>query len=360
MKKCLPYSRLASLAVLLAAMLLLAQSDAAEDAARGALKLCAHVLIPSLFPYMVISSLIVSLGTADLLGRFLSPVCRALHLPKEAASAILLGALCGFPVGAKTACELCREGQLNRPQTQRLIAVANNTGPAFVIEVVGAHCWGSRGLGLTVYIAQILSALLIGVLYARICKKEESDGEAHADVPNPRSSCDILSRVADAVSSGAFAVLNVCGFVVFFAVALTLAENIFSQVPCLLPPLAAMVEFTSGVMYAARLGGTAGAFLTGFAVGWSGVSVFAQSKIFTSPLGVRLTPAAVCKAGQGILTGIAAAVYCRFFYIPSAPASTCIPVADSPTLFVLAEVLMLVLFCLVPAFFQQIGKRNPS
>ena len=51
-----------AVAVLAGAVLLLAESNAVGDAALNALKLCATVIIPSLFPYMVIAGMIVSLG----------------------------------------------------------------------------------------------------------------------------------------------------------------------------------------------------------------------------------------------------------------------------------------------------------
>ncbi len=355
--------RAAALGVLFAAVLLLKGSAAATESARGALKLCARVLIPSLFPYMVISSLLVTLGTARLFARVFSPICRPFRLPGDAASAIFLGALCGFPVGAKTACDLYRSDRLTVRQTERLIAIANNTGPAFVIEVVGAHCWGSRGFGLTVYAAQILASLVIGLVGTRVSMgRDDAEPPPQKTVGCVVSRTDILTALADAAASSALSVLTVCGFVVFFAVSLSLVGDLLTRlgVGALVPYLAAVCEFTGGVALSAQMGGVTGAFLTGFAVGWSGISVFAQCKTFTSPLGLRLRFAAVCKFFEGILTGGAAAVYYRFFFTPSVTVSTCLPVSDTPTYFVLAEVGLLVLFCLVPALFEKksIGKAS--
>lgn len=340
-----------SLAILAAAVLLLAGSDTAGEAAADAVKMCAAVLIPSLFPYMVISGMAVSLGAMRYIGRLCAPICRRVfRLPGVSAGAVLLGALCGFPIGAQTACGLYEERQLTRSQTERLIAIANNTGPAFVIEVVGAHCWGSRGFGIAVYLAQILSALCIGAVYARLTPKGPADAaEVH---PHPVPQKDVLTCFAQAVSAAAASVLTVCGFVVFFAVVTEFLRRFRGSGPWFFPA-AAILEFTQGTAAAAELGGSMGAFLTGFAVGWSGISVFAQCKVFTAPLGIRLTPAALCKGIQGLLTGLTAAVYYRFFFTRSALASTCIPVADSPHLLVLGEVFLLILFCIAPIFMKK-------
>ncbi len=352
-------SLLPAMAVLSATLLLLLRAEDAGNTATGALKLCASVIIPSLFPYMVISALIVSTGAAQLLGKPLSPLCeRLFRLPGEAAGAMLLGALCGFPIGAQAACRLYDEGQLTKSQTERLIAVANNTGPAFVIEVVGAHFWKSRGLGLTVYLAQILSALLIGAVYARLRPDPENTTAAtHASRPIRKG--DLLTKLAEAVSGSALSVLVVCGFIVFFAECLSLLTFLLQKTGTyfLLPFLSAAVEFTSGTSFAAETGGIVGAFLTGFAVGWSGLSVFAQCKVFTAPLGIRLRTAAICKAVQGVLTGGAAAVYTAFFFTPSVTASACVPLTDTPAWLVIGEVVLLILFCLVPVLCKKIGQN---
>ncbi len=358
-----PRTRYAA-AALAGAILLLAESNAAGEAASGAVKLCAAVIIPSLFPYMAVAGMMVSLGTAQLLGKRLSALTRRLfRLPGESASALLLGALCGFPIGAQTACALYEKNHLTKEQTERLIALANNTGPAFVIEVVGAHCWGRRGLGLTVYLSQIAAALLVGILYAR--RHPVSDEiPPHTDRKSIVRSQqkDILTVVADTVSSAAISVLVICGFVVFFAVVLSLSARVLTKIGAnsALPFLGVILEFTNGTAYAAKMGGIPGAFLTGFAVGWSGISVFAQCKVFTAPLEIRLTPAAICKTAQGILTGAAAAVYYRFFFKASAIASTCLPVTDTPEMLVLVEVSLLILFCLSPALYQKSKEAGVS
>lgn len=351
---------LSVLAVLSAAILLLFRAEDAEEAAVGALKLCASVIIPSLFPYMVISGLIVTLGAAQILGRPLSPLCsRLFRLPGEASGAILLGALCGFPIGGQVACRLYDEGRLTRSQTERLIAIANNTGPAFVIEVIGAHYWGSRGLGVTVYLAQILSALLIGAVYTRLRPNPEPIRVATVK-PRPVRKKDVLTKLSESVSNSAIAVLIVCGFIVFFAVFLSLISHLLQRIDAqwLLPFLGAALEFTGGAAFSAEMGDVAGAFLTGFAVGWSGLSVFAQCKVFTAPAGIRLLPAAVCKAIQGVLTGAAAALYTAFFFTPSVTASSCVPLTDTPTYLVMGEVFLLILFCLVPVISKKIGQKR--
>ena len=324
--------------LILSTVWLLVRSDTAEKSAYDALKMCASVIIPSLFPYMVISSLLVQTGASDQIGRWLSnPIKSAFRLPGCAASAVVLGALCGFPVGAKTACQLYERGSVTKWECERLIAIANNTGPSFVIEVVGAHFWGSRGMGLMIYVAQILSSVLLGWITSRKKTKPTDTQTIYT------SRCDLLQCLTTSVTHSARSVVSVCGFIVFFAVVTSLIGQIVAALPISFaaPLLGAVLEFSTGAASASDVGGIYGAFLTGFTVSWSGISVFAQCKAFTAPHGISLRFTAACKAAQGILTGLAAAVYYVLWFTPSTAASTVFPQTDIPPAFILAEILLL-------------------
>ena len=126
------------LALLCATLALMLYPQPAMEAARSGLRLCYNVIIPSLFPFFVLSSLVVELGLAGYLGRLLEGLMRPLfRVGGACASAVALGFIGGYPVGAKTAIGLYESGQCTRTEAQRLLAFCNNSGPAFILGVVG-------------------------------------------------------------------------------------------------------------------------------------------------------------------------------------------------------------------------------
>ena len=126
-----------------------------------------------------------------------------------------------------------------------------------------------------------------------------------------------------------------------------------------MPYLSVLLEFTGGTALASEMGSAVGAYLTGFAVGWSGISVFAQCKAFSARAGIRLRRTAVCKFIQGILTGTAAAVYYTFFYKENAVPCLARLHADVAYYALTAEILLLVLFCFLPFLFRD-KKSGPA
>ena len=107
-----------ALAVTLSALgALLLCSQAALESARAGLALCAQMIVPSLLPFFILSSLLQQLGLPGILGRWLSPVTQKLFgIGGAGASALLLGVTGGYPLGADAVARLRRSGALTREQ----------------------------------------------------------------------------------------------------------------------------------------------------------------------------------------------------------------------------------------------------
>ena len=134
-------------------------------AAAEALTLCGESVIPALFPFLAVSGLLVSMG----FGEWISPLFAGLmgplfRLPGQASSALLLGLVGGYPIGARTAADLYRQGLLTAGEAERLLAFCNNSNPVFLISVLGVGVFGSVRAGVWLWLIHLLSALLTGLV----------------------------------------------------------------------------------------------------------------------------------------------------------------------------------------------------
>ena len=180
---------------------------AAASAAKNGLLLCGDLIIPSLFPFFILSTLTVSLGFSTLLGRLLEPLMQPLfHQSGAGASALVLGFIGGYPVGAKTVCTLYQEQLCTREQAQSLLAFCNNSGPAFIIGAAGIAVFQSSKVGFILMAIQILSALLVGILLRP--PKQARTPELHRSTPTQRKS--VAKCITESVGQSATATLNIC------------------------------------------------------------------------------------------------------------------------------------------------------
>ncbi|MBQ4629566.1 MAG: hypothetical protein IJB70_01060 [Clostridia bacterium] len=146
------------------------------------LKLWTEILIPSLFPYLVLSQYISSSGFLTLCKPLNKIICKIFNISTPGAGVYLCSLLCGYPSGAVCTANLFNQGLCTKSEAERLICFTNNPGPMFLISAVGGCMLGSVKDGVALYIIQVISAMLIGIcLRNKTDKKYETkDNEKNA------------------------------------------------------------------------------------------------------------------------------------------------------------------------------------
>ena len=118
-------------------LILILDAKTALSGAQQGVALCLKTVIPSLFPFFVLSILL----TSSLLGSrlpLLRPLGRLCGMAEGAESLLIPAFLGGYPVGAQSVAEAFRSGQLSKPQAERMLAFCNNAGPAFLFGMAGS------------------------------------------------------------------------------------------------------------------------------------------------------------------------------------------------------------------------------
>ena len=142
--------------------------DVSAAAAREGVVLCLQTVLPSLFPFFVLSSLLVQSDVPRLLSRAMAGVMYPLFgVSGAGASALILGLLGGYPVGARTVAELYGRGEIAREEAEQLLAFCNNSGPGFFLGVCGTAVFGSARAGAYLYLIHVGAALVTGILLRR-------------------------------------------------------------------------------------------------------------------------------------------------------------------------------------------------
>ncbi len=281
---------LLGLALLAAAAALVIKPQEAIAGAKDGLTLCFNVIVPSLFPFFVLSSLVVDLGLAAYLGRAMEGLMRPLfRVSGSCAAAVALGFIGGYPVGARTALQLYQQGLCSRTEAERLLAFCNNSGPAFILGVVGAGVFGDGRVGLLLYLTHALASVIVGLLF-RFYGGTDEEERRPASRPKPIETVTLPAAFTGAVARAMQSTLNICAFVVFFAVVLRMlsAFGVLSLVAKGLSVLgfqeewarrlvAGLLELSSGVSSLQGTAHLAGRVsMAAFMLGWAGLSVHCQ------------------------------------------------------------------------------------
>lgn len=296
--------------------LVLRNSDAAIEYMGRGLTLCARTVIPSLFPFMVLSELIVSSGAGEAFGRLFSRLMRwVFGLSGAGASAVFLGSMCGFPVGARTAVSLYDRNMISKVECEHLLTFTNNPSSAFLITAVGVSLFGNRHLGIILYVTVLGTSLFVGFL-ARFFLRGRGKPEVHHHFPSGLHPGGV-EMFTSAVSTAATGMLTVCAYVIFFSAIMGALGSMMSggrvmgEVGYTL--LCGFLELTGGISEAASLSAWEPAIVLAAGIaGWSGLSVHCQVLTLCGGRGLSFRPYLCAKAIQGVLCAAVMTILLRF------------------------------------------------
>lgn len=187
-------------------LILILDGKTALEGAQQGVSLCLKTVIPSLFPFVLMSILL----TGTFLGTdipVLHPLGKLLHIPRGAESILISAFLGGYPVGAQSIAEAYRTGQLKKADAERMLAFCNNAGPSFLFGMV-TSMFPRKWMVWALWEIHIVSALLVSALFPA------KEGQVKLRTPHTPS-------LSSAMTSSIKVMVGICGWVVLFRIFIT-------------------------------------------------------------------------------------------------------------------------------------------
>ncbi|MDE6950438.1 MAG: hypothetical protein K2P64_05930 [Lachnospiraceae bacterium] len=209
-----------------------------------ALQLWFERMIPSLFPFMVLSGLILRLNLGQLFALPLYPVLGRLYrISKTMCTTLFMGFFFGFPLGAKCVAEAYELKQLSKPQAQFLLSFCNNIGPvyllSFALPLLGFSENSYSGLKIAVIAIFFGVPLLYGLILRNTVYRHIPLTETILCGESIGRKVSFIPALDASVTSACAAITRLGGYMIFFIVC-----NLPLRQTALLAPA---LEITSGL-----------------------------------------------------------------------------------------------------------------
>lgn len=275
-------------------LLLIVDTKTAIHGASEGVDLCIRVLIPSLFPFFIISVLLTD-SLAGATHKFMQPITKLLNIPRGSESLFLIGMLGGYPVGAQAVAQTYKRGFLDKDDAERMLSFCNNAGPSFLFGVVSTQ-FSTPAYTWLIWAVLLLSSIITGIL-----------------MPSQRNSavcsCDAKGlTLTQAMKKSIEALSCVCGWIVTFKVIIAFSDRWFLW---LFPKpinitIQMLLELANGCVSLNMIENVALRFIictTGLSLG--GICVFFQTVSVTGPLKVsKYISGKFLQAGISLLLSI--------------------------------------------------------
>lgn len=266
--------------------------------------LWAECVVPSLFPFMAITMLLIKSGAAARAAKPLSPLCKRVRLPDISAVILLMSVCSGYPAGSRIVCEFYENGQIGN-QAKKLSLFCSTSGPLFIVASVGFKMFGDKTLGMALLAAHLVSVFSVALVYSLTAR----DVPVRAKLNNVKTE----NLLYDSFYSAVIACLVAGGFICFFYTFAGAAEDFNLLFPlkaafsALFGEKAAsalcygLIEATGGCAKLAASASPAAVPLCGFLITFGGLSIFLQQLCYLIKCGVKPTFFISFKFLQGLV-----------------------------------------------------------
>ncbi|MCM1111827.1 MAG: hypothetical protein NC399_01090 [Muribaculum sp.] len=243
-------------------------------------------MVPVLLPFMILSGALIRMELTEGFTALVYPVVGPLfRVRRNVCYVIIMGFLCGFPMGAKCVGDLYARGGLTRGEASYLLAFCNNIGPIYFVS------FALPLIGCTQTALCLFGMYGIPLLYGLFLRYTAYAGLYAADRPVPHRNVltgntlsaafqnasgslsptpSLLSALDESIHASLQSILMLGGYMILFNLLMLLPHLITGNPPRLAAPL---FEITGGL----KLLGDSAPFCSLVLLSFGGFSCIAQT-----------------------------------------------------------------------------------
>lgn len=268
-------------------------------------------MVPTLLPFMILSGIMIRTELTESFVRLLHPLIHCLFgTTKNGSYTIIMGFMCGFPMGARIIGELYASGRLSREESARLLCFCNNIGPIYFLSFVIPVLAIDRPL--VPFLIMYGIPMLYGLVLFRAASffHKGASGLTGSTVLSRAARMPLPAAIDASIMSGLTGIAKLGGYMVFFNL-LNIVFVPFHHAPeALLNIYRCILEITSGINYS----GPSLLYPVLVLLPFGGFSCIAQTYSMISHTDLSMRAYVFHKLVQ---TAITALCYCLIYFVRS-------------------------------------------
>ncbi len=229
-------------------ILLLMFPDISSLGVKSGINIMLYSLIPAILPFMIFSNFLIRSNYSHAIGRLVHPLFhRLFHTSINGSYAIVIGFLCGYPIGAKIINDLILKNKISKDEGTYLMGFINNPSPAFIQGYVLGTLGISHRYRIPILIYTYIPSIILGIIRGK--KVKNSFSTPYDENKNYYPLSKILD---DCVFDAIVTIIKLSGYIIIFSIISTFIycipilpkhiKNIFVCFP----------EITSGIHYLSK------------------------------------------------------------------------------------------------------------
>ncbi|MGL5259296.1 MAG: hypothetical protein ACRC7V_04225 [Lachnospiraceae bacterium] len=240
---------------------------------KNSLLLWYSTMVPSLFPFMILSGILIRTNTSIYIARIFRPILYPIfRISDQGIYCIIIGFLCGFPMGARVISDSYSLHLITKEESEFLLSFCNNIGPIYMISFVLTIFQIQKNIIFLLLFYSIpffYGILLRYTLYHKMNITKESTMKA-----TPPFS--LINAIDTSISCAISNITMLGGYMICFTLFLSLIQNInIFQTTIIQGIFTSLIEINNG-LYLLSIATSKNAIL-GFLLMFGGASCFFQT-----------------------------------------------------------------------------------
>ena len=213
------------------------------------LNIWVKAIIPSLFPFFVISDLLITYNFIDYIpNKIKKYICRLLNISDSALSILILSMVSGFPSNGRNTHNLYNKGKISKEEASYILMYTHFSSPVFILTTCSLIYLRSEKLGIILLLSHYLSNVIIGILFRNI-NNPSLDNFTIKEHKSQNFTINLIKSIRSSIDS----LLLILGILTVFLIISSLIINIIHSNLYTSAIIRSILEMTLGLKYIANL-----------------------------------------------------------------------------------------------------------
>lgn len=298
---------------------ILTESSYIIEAVSSSFILWRNNLFPSMFPFFVLSGLLINYGFVELVAELFKPIMNQLFkVSGHVAFIFILSIISGFPSNAKYTRELYQQGLIDENEASKALMFTHFSNPLFILGAVSLTFLNDKRAGIIVLICHYVANIILGILFRnygfKYEKKEKfSIKKAFINMNNKRinNNKNFGEIITNSLLNAINTLLLILGVVTVFMVITTIIDQHFDLNIITKTILSGFLEMTQGLRHVGFLEVSIKlkSILTAMIISFGGLSVHTQIISILSDTKIKYYPFLIARIFHMIIAGLLVVIF---------------------------------------------------
>ena len=278
-----------------------------------ALNMWVNNLIPALFPFFIISDILINYNITNYIPKIIKNICKYIfNITDNMLTIFILSMISGFPSNARNTRTLYDKGEISLEEANHILIFSHFANPIFILTTVSVFFLHNEKLGIVLLIIHYLSNFILGICFRNKFKYVSKHKEL-IFVEKKNFSSVFINSVNKAIDT----ILIICGILVIFLLLSTIIVDMLKLNDYNTMIVKGIFEITIGIQELSKLclSTSSKLIITSMILAFGGISVHMQviSQIVNTE--IKYIYFFIGRMYQMIIAGILAYIFSIIFNI---------------------------------------------